>query len=634
LIAVPVAIAYGALALGDGGYSLQVTSGATVAVWWAVVIGLVLGAWPRSRVPAFALATGACLVALTAWTALSMVWASDQGAAFSEAVRAAGYLGLFALLLVASPRASAQSWLAGLAIGVTFIAALALLSRLEPSFGGGHAVGQFLPSAKGRLSYPIGYWNGLAAVMAAGAAVLVWLGGHGPNRIARAAAVAALPVLALVVYFTSSRGGIVAGAVGLAVLLALGPARPRMLGGLALGAIGAAILVAVASQEQSLTSDLGTSTALAEGDRTLALTVVVVILVGLGRWLLDARIRRLSIPRVVTRATLAVIALAIVVAIPLSDPAKRWDEFKSVSNQETRVGYVTTHLTTGAGSGRYQYWSAALDAFEAQPFHGIGAGGYEAWWDEHGTLARPIKDAHSFFLETMAELGIVGLLLALAFLGTALVSGIKRRPLRSPNGALGATVAVFATGVVAAAIDWTWELPASFGLVVFAMALMSGPATETASVVERVAPDGLATSKRRPRFGLGIASLLLAWACIWAAGLLFLAEVNLHNSQEAARAGDLDGARSAAEEAITLEPWSAEPRLQLALVKEEEGDLEGANAALSEAIDRAPNDWQLWFVRARIEVELGDVPAGSDALDRARELNPRAPFLASDSDGP
>ena len=124
------------------------------------------------------------------------------------------------LVVIASPRASARTWLGGLALGLVIVAGLALLSRFEPSFGGDKELGTFLPAAAGRLSYPIGYWNGLAAAMAIAVVLLVWLGGHARAAAVRAAAVAAIPLPILVIYLASSRGGVAAGVVGLAVLLA------------------------------------------------------------------------------------------------------------------------------------------------------------------------------------------------------------------------------------------------------------------------------------------------------------------------------------------------------------------------------------------------------------------------------
>ena len=62
---------------------------------------------------------------------------------------------------------------------------------------------------------------------------------------------------------------------------------------------------------------------------------------------------------------------------------------------------------------------------------GIGAGNYELWWNQHHTIDVITIDAHSLYLQTLAELGIVGILLLLGFLGTALYAGwraVARRP--------------------------------------------------------------------------------------------------------------------------------------------------------------------------------------------------------------
>ena len=53
------------------------------------------------------------LAALAAWTAVSLGWTGDAGGAFVEVVRVLGYLGLFVLIVIASPRASARDWLGG-----------------------------------------------------------------------------------------------------------------------------------------------------------------------------------------------------------------------------------------------------------------------------------------------------------------------------------------------------------------------------------------------------------------------------------------------------------------------------------------------------------------------------------------
>src|SRR5436190_3151367 len=86
-IAIAVAVLYVALALSNGGYSSQLIAGATVAIWWAVIIAMALGGWPRARVPTVALGAGACIAALAAWTAISPGWGRVHGCALFDVVR-------------------------------------------------------------------------------------------------------------------------------------------------------------------------------------------------------------------------------------------------------------------------------------------------------------------------------------------------------------------------------------------------------------------------------------------------------------------------------------------------------------------------------------------------------------------
>jgi hypothetical protein len=629
---VAVAVLYVALSLADGGYSHELIAGIAIGIWWAVAVGLVLRAWPLARLPGPAVAAALLLAAFAGWTALSLDWASSDGGAFVEVVRVLSYLGLFVLIVIASPRASARVWLVGLALGLVVVAGLALTSRFEPSFGGQHSIGRFLPAAQGRLTYPIGYWGGLGACMAIASVLLVWLGAQARTVAGRALAVAALPLPILTVYYASSRGGIAAGAVGLAALLVFGPARERMLASVALGGAGGAVLVLVAHDKRELVEGLTNATAAHQGDQMLVFTLIAIAVIGLLRLAVDRPLMRVNLAPSVIPAVLAVAAVGIVIGLIATGPAKHWRDFKSTPPTTAQQNYVTAHLTSGNGSGRYQFWDAALHAFKSEPVHGIGAGGYEAYWDQHGTLALPVRDAHSLYFETMAELGVVGLLLLLGFLGVSALSGLARGPTRWAGGELGAALAVMATGLVSAGLDWTWELPACFAPVVLAAALLTGPAMsvpETGPSLSRATrPTG------RGRLALGVAAVIVAIAAICAAGVLFLSQVRIGDSQDAVHDGHLVTAAQDARDAVAIEPWASDPRLQLALVEELGGDLGAARHDIHGAIDRSPDDWQLWFVKARLEVKSGNGPAARHALAKARELNPRAPFLATSLNPP
>ena len=90
----------------------------------------------------------------------SVAWASDQGRAFEEAVRASAYLGLFTLAACTASRGGRRQWIAGLPSGLGAVSVLPLLSYLQPGLLDGGELDALIPGAAGRLSYPIGYWNG------------------------------------------------------------------------------------------------------------------------------------------------------------------------------------------------------------------------------------------------------------------------------------------------------------------------------------------------------------------------------------------------------------------------------------------------------------------------------------------
>ena len=619
-----VAVSVVGLSLAEGGYSAELRAVVAILTWAAVLGGLVLGVFPRSRVPAAALASGALLAGLALLTALSVAWASDDGAAIGEALRVSAYLGLFALVVCATRAGDARRWLLGLAIGIALVGFLALLSRLIPDLpGGDEEIAELLPSARGRLSYPIGYWNAIAALLALGVVLMTWLGASARSLQGRAAAVAVVPMLGVAIYLTSSRGGFAALLAGIAVLVAVGPRRPQLVASAALGALGSGLAIALASGQTELLDAVGGAEADTQGFELLSATAACMLFTGVLRLIVDAPVERVRVSPRLARAGLAILGVALVAGVVASDPGERLDEFKSVPEDEGagRTDFVSSHLASGSGSGRWQFWGEALDAAGSEPVHGIGAGGYESYWNQHAPISRVTKQAHSLYLEQLAELGPLALLLLLGFLGVGTVRALRART-GLPGGEAGAGVALVATGALSAAIDWTWEVPAVFGVVVVALALLAGPALRRTEPTESGSPQP-------SRFGWAIAVLLVGWASLFLAADSLLAERSLEASRSAARDDDLGTAADDARAAIALQPWAAEPRLQLALVQEAAGDLDAAQDSAQEAIERAEDDWRLRIVSARIATLAGRLDDAREDLEQARRLNPRTPIFGS-----
>jgi cytochrome c-type biogenesis protein CcmH/NrfG len=629
-----VAAASVAIALADGGYYQSGFAISSLVCWAIVLAGLAAGFLPRAEPPRPALVAGLALAGLAGLTALSMAWAADQGAAFDDAIRVLAYLGLFAVVVLATRSGESGIWLRGLAIGTTVVAALALLARLEPSLLGHpeRELAAEVPAVADRLSWPIGYWNGLAALLAVSVGLLVWLGASAVTRAGRAVAIGALPLPVLGLYATTSRGGMIAAGVAVAVLVIAGPRRLRLSlsGVIGLGVGGA--LVAVASGRDALFDQPGTDLAASQGDEVLAMLIGALLIAAALRYWLDPRLERARGPALGRRAWMwigigaAVVAIA---AIVVWDPGERWEEFKRPPTLADTANERDV-LSRGGSSGRWQFWSAAYDAFETEPLRGIGAGGYPDWWNQHGSLGVDTGNAHSLAMDTIAELGLVGIAAVLAFFAVIAVIGVGRvRADRRADGAAAAALALFAAALVGVAADWTWDLPAVFAPAVVAAGLLTGPGTLPAEI-ERTPIRGEARSRRR--FAAGVAVLAFAWIALCASGVLVAARYELTASENALEEGDFTTAAEQANNAADLEPWAAEPRRQLAQVMLAAGNYPEAEKAIDEAIDRAEDDPELWLIAAQIQLAAGDRPAAAVGVAVAKELAPRAPELQPDID--
>jgi len=621
------------IAYDDGSYGLPARATLAIAVLWGIVVGLALRVLSLSRLPRGAAAVGGFLVALVAWTLVSIAWAPSAEATFAEFNRAALFLAVYVLVVLTARRETVGRWADALAIGIAVVAVVALVSRLFPGSFPDRDLPAFLPSAATRLSFPLGYWNGLAIFVALGIPLLLriaLLRGHG--RVG-AVALALIPVSVSVVYLASSRGGFLAVAVGFVVFLFLTHERWSAVGATVVAAGGSAVAIGVLHSRSELVNgpldgdlarDQGLSAAL-----LIALTCLAVgISYRLGVLLLGPRLRP---GRTAGRAAVAVAVLGVVVAIVAADPAKRFETFKRVPDETSVQGddFVRAHLLSGNGSGRWQFWSAAVDQWRDHPVLGQGAGTYESWWAEHASFTYFVRDAHSRYLEALGELGILGFVLAVGLVVSGIAVGARRSlrfedELRVTVASLTATVAAYA---VTAGLDWLWELTAVSVVAIVALALVSGPAT-VAYAPARAALDGESAGWiARHRVAVAVGVVLVAWVLICGQAISLLSDRELARSRAAVADENFSRAASAAEAARNIQPWAATPYLQLALVSEAAGDLPRSRIWIGEAVERNRRDWRLWLVAARIEAKLGRTQAAEQSLRRAIALNPRSPLF-------
>src|SRR5436305_9675641 len=206
--AVPAAVAAAVfgLAFSNGTYGVTARDSVAVAVWWLLALAIGTGAMPVARVPRAAVACGAALAGFAVLSGASIAWSDSAERAFDETNRGLLYLGIFALVVAGARRGSAARWSDGLAGGIAALGIFALVVRLFPHLIPSANVSSIFPNDP-RPSYPVNYWNGLAALIALGFPPLLRAPTVAPRPWVRALAIAPTPALAALIYLTSSRGG-------------------------------------------------------------------------------------------------------------------------------------------------------------------------------------------------------------------------------------------------------------------------------------------------------------------------------------------------------------------------------------------------------------------------------------------
>jgi O-antigen ligase len=627
----PVALIVG-LALAGGGFEVTGRHVAGLAVWLVVVALLVLGAASRATLGRPFHWAVAGLGALAVWSASSSLWSGSVELSFIEADRELVYLGFFlAAFLIAQTDRRRQRFAEGLAIAVTLVALLGLASRLLP-----HVLEVSDSLGKGaRMRYPLGYWNANGAMFGIAVALLLWSSRRAARTALRWASVAALPAVLLALYFTYSRGGLLALLIAAGVTIALSRDRLWMLATLGIGLLATLPAVLAVQARTDLAEAYDTQTTVHQGAAVglilLAGIALALLLFAALRWAerreggLTGRAVELSRNPAVLR-TVAVAGAVIAIGVAVAIGGRAWSQFNRSDVQFPER--PEQHFSQLNGAGRHDYFRVAADAFGEKPLLGVGAGTYRFAWDRHRTIKQPVLDAHSLYLEALAELGVVGGLIVLALVGGLLWTAFAAwraapHPQRERYAVLFATMLAFAIG---AGIDWFWEI-AAFGAV-FLLAAGVAVAARCAQLAPAGIPGGDAPRDER-RFGLTVAGLAVAWIAALALIGPLLVEREIDASRDAAGAGNFESAVDHADTARSIEPFAASPYVQLGLLAELQRDYPTAKQRLSQAISRQDRDWQLYYLRSRVEHEAGEEAAARADLSHARELNPLEECLRS-----
>jgi O-antigen ligase/polysaccharide polymerase Wzy-like membrane protein len=601
-----------------GGFFPGTVAFACVVAIQLLIVRVLLGDHPFEGVSRTLVFTGAALVGFVTWILLSGLWSHAHDRTLIEFDRGLLYLTIFLLFGFVARTASRIPWLVrGLALAVVVVGSVGAFSRLRPD-----VVHTTNAVAANRLAYPLTYWNALGILCAIGVLLLLGLAAsRSEPPVVNALASGAVPILALTIYFTFSRGALLALAVGLVAYVVT--ARSRGTPGTVLATVPTSVVVVVSAYHQSELASTTPKPALAvsQGDHVLHVAIGCAVAAALIRVItlavVDRPLGRVTVTPQMRRAgwltASGAVACALIVAIAAGAPHWLSREYHGFTHGPKNVrSDLRLRFTDPSSNGRIDHWRASVQQFDAQPFHGSGAGTFEFVWAKRRKIPLTVVDAHSLYVEVLGELGIVGFLLLVTVVASILV-GMARR-IRGDNRVLYA--ALFAAGVawtVHAGVDWDWEMPAVtawfFAVGGAVLAARSGQLSPGAPAAQR---------SRVP----------IAVALVVAAGtpaLLLFSQSSLQASARAFDSGNCTRAKSQAFKSIDDLGIRPEPYLIVGYCDIREGRPAEAISAMGKAVEKSPRNWQCHYGLAMALAAAGRDPRPEIGLTLA--MDPQEDFV-------
>jgi hypothetical protein len=545
---------------------------------------------------------------------LSIAWAGVRGVAWDGANQALLYLAVFALFSrLRAGLGAATALVSVYAVGVATLG----LATLERSLHGSHPA-----LLDWRLAAPTGYPNATAALFL----IPLWPALHLAGRrstpiVLRGVLLATAATLAQLAVLAQSRGALIAAPIVLLAFLALVPGRARAVPTLAI--VGGALalnLQRLFGVYRAAEHHTDVPSAIAAARTAILLSAIAVGLCGVLVALID---RRLELSEGTQRLLRGAAAAAICVALvataagafvatghPVAKARHAWHTFSAGE----RSSDSNVHLFSLGGTGRYDFWRVAAIDFEHHPIAGVGADNFATDYLRLRKTTEEPTYPHSVELRVLAQLGLIGALLFLVFLGASAVAAfVPRGAGRDERGVAAACAVGFLYWLVHGSVDWFWELPGlaapAFALLGIALALR---AHDGARRLGRAWSRGL--------LALGAAATLSLLFPLLAAWQVRTAEATWRSN----RASALDSLSLARR----LNPLSDGPDLVAAEIAQRTGNYEEMRRGFERALQRNAKDWYAHLELGALAAIQHRNAAAIRELHTARALNPREPLIA------
>ena len=446
---------------------------------WAQIVLVLIGAAAAITVlvigapgPRYGLVALGLFAVLALVTTLSITWSVTPDASWLEANRTLSYFAVFGAGM-AFARVFGERWPAlvgAIALLALVLSAYALLVKVFPA--------TFAPDdSLGRLSAPFGYWNATGLIAALGLPPTVWAGARRDAApVLRGLVPPAIALLVSVVVLSYSRSAVLASIAGLALWFAVVPLRLRGAFVLGLGLLGAAAISGWALATHALTHDhvaLASRTSAGHGfGIVIVLVLFALAIVSLvGAFAVD----RAALPAE-ARRRIGIVLIGLVALVPVAGIAALAASQRGFTGE---ISHVWSTLTTTKesvgdnpgrlielGSSRARDWNDGWSVFTHSALHGAGAAGYATARLRYSTSIFRVDHAHSYIAQTLADFGLIGIVVNLGLLIAWSLAARTTVRARAPDlrgaperiGSLTLLCVVVAFGVHSA-IDWTWFIP-------------------------------------------------------------------------------------------------------------------------------------------------------------------------------
>jgi hypothetical protein len=404
------------------------------------------------------------LAVLVAMKGLSLTWSIAQTETANELLRSSMYLASFVLAASSlSSRRLVGPFIDGMNLMVGVIAGYGMLQKTNPVEYANTSDG-FTVSSTLEYANTVGVLQGMGIVLGLGRMTQL------KNPVARGLYAALILIFGVTLYFTFSRGGILALGVGLVTLFVVGGSRLQMFANLLLVCGPLAWLVVRVQDLGTLFTGGGAEDLrAAEGVAFRTDLVIAVLAAFVLQAVYAVLVGRYELPPVLRRSlgmTAMIVVLACVGAlgfVMIGEQRGSSETAGASTSTADEPEHANPHFTSVSSPERMKYWQVAWDEWKKYPLTGTGAGTFSYTWLQNRPGFTGVRQVHNLYLEQGTETGIIAFLALTGF--AALLAGYLARATWRASGErkalLGGLTGAVAVYLISSVFEWHWYIPPS-----------------------------------------------------------------------------------------------------------------------------------------------------------------------------